>query len=327
MIVENFPNGFPRLSCFLDSDDAFMVYRRFGTVFSRLLLSKQDELSRMEMELNGMDKNDEANGDENYLMSNTLDVDRPSIPTTWPQSRPELLAKMEKTALEYGKSMTTLTPAFKSMKLILPLKADLLLKAQQLKALEQPSRRDYKSVLHFMENDGGPLFEEEAGFIYEKEDLVTLRPGREHAWLDNVLEQILQKCRCGLLLVRMGQSPKFSHADLCQSFCSAQKYVSRNPRLYFPHSIQETKEKTDDADIHYYDRGRIRTCTTLTITIMVLSLLVIPIWLLYRFSVAGTIATSPDTIGVLLVFTFIFSAALSAFTKAKRHEIVAASAG
>ena len=201
VIVENFPNGFPRLSCFLDSDDAFMVYRRFGTVFSRLLLSKQDELSRMEMELNGMDKNDEANGDENYLMSNTLDADRPSIPTTWPQSRPELLAKMEKTAVEYGKSMTTLTPAFKTMKLILPLKAELLLKAQQLKALEPPSRRDYKSVLHFMENDGGPLFEEEAGFIYEKEDLVTLRPGREHAWLDNVLERILQKCRCGLLLV------------------------------------------------------------------------------------------------------------------------------
>ena len=53
-----------------------------------------------------------------------------------------------------------------------------------------------------MENDGGPLFEEEARFIYEKEDLVTLRPGREHAWLDSILERVLQKCRCGLLLVR-----------------------------------------------------------------------------------------------------------------------------
>ncbi len=60
---------------------------------------------------------------------------------------------------------------------------------------------------------------------------------------------------------------------------------------------------------------------------MILVLLVVPVFLLYRFSVQGTIATSPDTIAVLLVFTLVFSLALSAFTKAKRHEIVAASAG
>ena len=63
------------------------------------------------------------------------------------------------------------------------------------------------------------------------------------------------------------------------------------------------------------------------ITTVVLALLMVPIWLLYRFSVEGTIATSHDTIGVVLVFTLVFSAALSAFTKARRHEIIAASAG
>lgn len=91
--------------------------------------------------------------------------------------------------------------------------------------------------------------------------------------------------------------------------------------------LQETREKTNDDDIHYYDRNRISTCVTMIITAMVLALLVVPIWLLYRFSVEGTIATSPDTIGVVLVFTLVFSAALTGFTKAKRHEIVAASAG
>lgn len=63
------------------------------------------------------------------------------------------------------------------------------------------------------------------------------------------------------------------------------------------------------------------------ITAMVLTLLVVPIWLLYRFSVQGTIATSPDTVALVVVFTLVFSAALTGFTKAKRHEIVAASAG
>lgn len=63
------------------------------------------------------------------------------------------------------------------------------------------------------------------------------------------------------------------------------------------------------------------------ITAMVLTLLVVPIWLLYKFSVQGTIATSPDTVALVVVFTLVFSAALTGFTKAKRHEIVAASAG
>ena len=67
--VEDFPKGFPKVSCFVDSDDAFMVYRRFGTVFARLLLSKQDEIRRLEAKLQGMDKTDERSGDSEYLMS------------------------------------------------------------------------------------------------------------------------------------------------------------------------------------------------------------------------------------------------------------------
>lgn len=79
--------------------------------------------------------------------------------------------------------------------------ADLLLKTQQLKALNVPSKRDYKSVLHFMENNGGQLFEEESAFIYHKSDLVSLRPGRDHAWLDGKIERTLQILRCRPLKV------------------------------------------------------------------------------------------------------------------------------
>lgn len=273
--LQDYPRGFPKISCFLDSDDAFMVYRRFGSVYSRLLLSKQDEMSRMEATLLAMDQTDHADGNESYLMSRPFDVEREEIPEVWKgQSRVKLLERMEKVALEY---------------------AELLLKAQKLKEMDRPSNRDYRSVLHFMENDGGQLFEEDMGFIYEKEDLITLRPGREYAWLDGLLERTLKVLRCRLI--------KFF-------FCP-----------------KETRDKTDDKDIHYYDRDRISTCVTMMITTIVLALLVVPIWLLYRFSIQGTIATSPDTIGVVLVFTLVFSAALTGFTKARRHEIVAASAG
>ncbi|KAL2055848.1 hypothetical protein ABVK25_004092 [Lepraria finkii] len=273
--LEDFPRGFPKLACFLDSDDAFMVYRRFGSVFSRLLLNKQDEIRTLEAELEAMDKTDRVSGNGNYLMSRTLDIDREHLPDAFNgRSRPKLMEELEKKAMEY---------------------AGLLLSARELNALSQPSARDYRSVLHFMENDGGQLFEEESEFIYEKEDLVTIRPGREHAWLDGGIEKLLQMCRCRLL------------------------------RFFFV--SKQIKEKTGDQDIHYYDRGRISTCVTMIITVIILVLLMVPIWLLYKLSVEGTIATSPKTIGVILVPTLMFSAVLSAFTKAKRHELLAASAG
>ena len=104
ILVEDFPMGFPRLSCFLDSDDAFMLYRRFGTVFSRLILNKQDEISRMEVILNGMDNSDERNGNTEYLKSCVGDVYRENIPKNWRRSRPELMQDLENKVLEYGES-------------------------------------------------------------------------------------------------------------------------------------------------------------------------------------------------------------------------------
>ncbi|KAI4266067.1 MAG: hypothetical protein L6R38_008979, partial [Xanthoria sp. 2 TBL-2021] len=275
--VEDFPEGFPRLACFLDSDESFMLFKRFGIVFSRLLLNKQDEIRQMEDELQGMDRMDNTVlANKAYLLSRDEDVkrERSSIPACWSQTRPQLLEKLETKILEYS---------------------ELLLKANQVKALEKPSARDYRSVLHYMENDGGQMFEKDMSWIYDKEDLVSLRPGREHAWLDGMLERLLKVCRCGFV-----------------------RYIFCTP---------ETNARTDNPAIHYYDRRRIAKCVTFLITIIILILLMIPIWLLYKSSVKGTIGTTNDTIVMILSFTLVFSAALSAFTKAKRHEIVAASAG
>lgn len=182
-----------------------------------------------------------------------------------------------------------------------------------------------------MENDGGQLCEEDMGFIYEKEDLVTLRPGREHAWLDGLLERTLKVLRCrlvkvGILRTKSTRQVLISHHSSSSAPRSviSLHYVGRQLTAT---RRQETREKNDDDNIHYYDRNRISSCVTMIITTIVLALLVVPIWLLYKFSVEGTIATSPDTVAVVLVFTLVFSAAITGFTKARRHEIVAASAG
>ena len=61
---------------------------------------------------------------------------------------------------------------------------------------------------------------------------------------------------------------------------------------------------------------------------IIVMLLMVPIWLLYKLLLKGALATSPRMIRitVIIVPTLMFSAVLSAFTKAKRHEILAASA-
>jgi hypothetical protein len=66
---------------------------------------------------------------------------------------------------------------------------------------------------------------------------------------------------------------------------------------------------------------------TLIITTLILALLVLPIWGLFTLTVDYN-ARNTDTvcIGVLLVSTLVFSSVLSMFTRARRHEILAAAA-
>jgi len=47
---------------------------------------------------------------------------------------------------------------------------------------------------------------------------------------------------------------------------------------------------------------------------------------MYRLTSLGNIQSMFPAIGVLIIFTLLFSAAMSLLTKAKRHELFAASA-
>jgi hypothetical protein len=100
-IVEDFPVGYPRLAAFADSDESFMLYRRFGYLHSRLLLHLQDELRELEDNLYDMDKRDEDDEEgRRCLQSRDLDVDRE--PAADRESRGALLQRIEQKALQYG---------------------------------------------------------------------------------------------------------------------------------------------------------------------------------------------------------------------------------
>jgi hypothetical protein len=92
--VSSCPKGYPRLAAFLDSDENFMIYRRFGYVQGRLLLEKQDELRKLEEKLDKYDKQVEKTCSTNLM---TRD-----LPSNDAESRKELMDKLEQKFCEYG---------------------------------------------------------------------------------------------------------------------------------------------------------------------------------------------------------------------------------
>lgn len=94
--MDNCPEGYPRLAALLDSDENFLLYRRFGYLQARLLLHKQDQLRELEVELNDWDKIDDARAPM-WLRSREMDDVKN-------KDRKKVLERIEKMFLEYCKS-------------------------------------------------------------------------------------------------------------------------------------------------------------------------------------------------------------------------------
>ncbi|KAL9079449.1 MAG: hypothetical protein Q9157_001658 [Trypethelium eluteriae] len=243
---------YPHLAAFLDSDENFMVYRRFGYLQSRLLLEKQDELRKLERKLDLID-------DYNKTANPTLLQMRDLTEEEGAAPRRALFTQIEERFREYS---------------------------------------DYKSVINYMK-EVEPVTQKERDWVRHLEDLVTLRNGREHAWLDSGIEHLLQ-----FFQQRLGLKKIVEHL-----FCST-----------------ETKKKCRSGGV-YYSRGRINRAASGIIIFTILALLVIPIYILYYLVAdVGTSRAYAICIGVLLVSTLAFSAVISLFTRARRHEILAAAA-
>lgn len=57
-------------------------------------------------------------------------------------------------------------------------------------ATNRPSESEYRSVRNYLETYK-PLHRTEMDYIEHKQDLITLRPGRDHAWLDRSIDHLL----------------------------------------------------------------------------------------------------------------------------------------
>ena len=110
--------------------------------------------------------------------------------------------------------------------------------AQQFVGTNKPPRRDQASVQNFLNMDP-PLLEGDSKFIYEAEDLVTLRPGRENAWLDACVERSLRFFHCLPINVSCSINNMFMALTSLHSACFVQRSISLSSYM------TATSENTD----------------------------------------------------------------------------------
>lgn len=166
-VVENTPNGFPRLAAFQSSEANFSLYRSFSYLHSRVLLDLQDEITSLEKELDELDW-DSFDDDPDRLRSRDIDVAAAAQEGTT-RNRRVVLAEIKAKLLEYD---------------------EVLIKARTLESFQRPSDRNYRSVRRYHHNTK-PLMDAEMDSIRSKEDTVSLANGREWASFDGGVESVI----------------------------------------------------------------------------------------------------------------------------------------
>jgi len=98
--VDDHPRGYPQLAAFVNSDENFLIARKYGFLRSRVLLYRQDELSVLEKDLIALDDDDNEKR-AIALTSRKFDEQTDKDPV---YSRKVLIQKIDNKLKEYGKS-------------------------------------------------------------------------------------------------------------------------------------------------------------------------------------------------------------------------------
>jgi hypothetical protein len=175
--VEEYPSGYPRLAAFQSSESSFSVYRSFDYLHSRVILEMQDELRTLEDNLGRLDAIDNNPRRGNCLSSRHWDA---------------------RQAKRDGKPCSDRTTLFSIIRDKLVSYDEILMKARDIGAFQRPSKRDYRSLRQWFYNEKPFSYAREELFIKRKEDLITLRHGREWAGFDGWVEECIRRLPCRL---------------------------------------------------------------------------------------------------------------------------------
>ncbi|PSN69310.1 hypothetical protein BS50DRAFT_490981, partial [Corynespora cassiicola Philippines] len=272
--VQDYPRGYPAQAAYQSSEASWSIYRAFNYLHSRVILELQDELRCLEENLAELDGRDSIHAKRKKLVSSRMADLNEAMRNNETSQRAKLLETIRAKLVHYD---------------------EILDRARGLYAFQRPSNRDYTSVRSWFHNEAPLSYQPEEEFIKRREDLITLRNGREWSGFDGCIEDFVRWLPCRGLTKRL-------------------------------FTTQELREKTNSEFIDYYSTSRIERLVGLIITLVIFILLILPVVAMYKLTSIGDRNSTFDAVGILVVFTLLFSAAMSLVTKAKRHELFAASA-
>ncbi|KAI4690386.1 hypothetical protein J4E81_007539 [Alternaria sp. BMP 2799] len=306
---EDFPIGYPSLAAFQSSKPEFSIYRSFHYLHSRVILELQDQLCELEDDLALLDDFDAQSADQqqrNRIRSRRADAD---IARLEYQNRENLTnvgrsvnagENQSGVQSEYIPNDTTICQSGLSERASLLAEIqkklmqydDVLTKTRELAEFQRPSERE-RSHLCYWNNYTRPLSDyEEEWFTKMRDDLVILKPRRDSSNIDEWIERIMDKMpqRAVAYFVRTGPDPE------------------------------------ERARLRFYHVARVQRLAVLIIVTVIILLLATPVSIMYRITWDNTRSSTFLNIGLLIVFSLLFSASMGLLTKAKRAELFAATA-
>lgn len=269
-MVNEYPNGYPRLAARLNSDVNVQIIRRFGYLHNRILLRYQDRLSELEQDLK---KTDLAESNQFRLNSRRYD-EGPKGSST----RTVLLDGITSTLKEYD---------------------EFILRQSEILKLGKPEKRSLLNLLTWMWNEK-PLCRVEHETLYRKDDLLMLSSD-DDAWIISVSEF--------LVFALPRRLRRVSRTNLIPNWA-----LTSPLQWLFP---SPDKEKHAFA---WSDKG-MAVVVKLLLAFAAVLLLMLPTFLLLNIRANQSIRAI-----IVAVFALGFAFMISLLTRAKRHEMFAASA-
>ncbi|KAK3401496.1 hypothetical protein B0T20DRAFT_492207 [Sordaria brevicollis] len=282
MQVADAPPGYPMLARFISSHEDGYIFREFRYLQSRTLLHMQDELRELERKLHLMDQYD--------LKHRPLFLKSREVDDTRLRVRRELMEEIGEKLKKYG---------------------DLLTVSNNLANFDRPSRFDLQSLENFFKAKE-PLVRHER-YLNCQGDMITLKAGRDDAWLDEVIMRLLVKYNC---------------APLRYIFTNAETRAQTGPK---------------NSPLNIFSIARVHFLKMVILITLMLCLLCLPLVPLYSWTQGGsggasggetdsdsdsdsdgpavTGETLAKVMGLIVACAFAFGVVLSVCTRAKKHEI------
>ncbi|ORY17224.1 hypothetical protein BCR34DRAFT_555651 [Clohesyomyces aquaticus] len=163
---------------------------------------------------------------------------------------------------------------------------DIVQRTRSFATLQRAMKRNHTSVWNWIHNNA-PLVQAEASTFNQDRDFVAIVDAREGGWFDTLIEPALSK---------FGGS------------------IGR--QMFIP---KHNRSSTSDKLVRLYSKRRINLFSRLIVTFLAAVLLMAPVIALFVTKERAGIK-----ILIIFLFTLTFSVALSTCTKAKRHEVFAA---